>query len=107
MSVYVPRLSKALTANVQLRLIPIGHWDQSQCPIGIDPNWTLGSIPMSNWDQSQLDIGTWKYDLENCVNIMNCGLYTTTEYIPVCHKAECRGKEEPMSYSPVQLEQEL
>ena len=32
-------------------------WDWSQCLIGINPNWTLGSIPMSNWDWSQLDIG--------------------------------------------------
>ena len=32
--------------------------DWSQCPIGIDPNRTLGLIPMSNWDWSQSDIGT-------------------------------------------------
>ena len=50
--------------NWTLGSVPLSHWDQSQCPIGISPNWTLGSVPMSDWDQSQLDIGTWKYDLK-------------------------------------------
>ena len=43
--------------NWTLGSVPLSHWDQSQCPIGISPNWTLGSVPMSDWDQSQFEIG--------------------------------------------------
>ena len=42
--------------NWTLGSVPLSHWDQSQCPIGISPNWTLGSVPMSDWDHSQSDL---------------------------------------------------
>ena len=39
--------------NWTLGSVPLSHWDQSQCPVGISPNWTLGSVPVSDWDQSK------------------------------------------------------